>query len=94
MSALSALFGADAMKTAVVSVVMATCGWAGHTVLEMNAQSKVLDEHTVQIQKLFDGQAETHKSLQDVTTTLTRMEGKIDVVNQKVDDDRSRKDRK
>lgn len=68
---------------------MAVVGWASHTMLELNGQAVQLQNHDTQIKALFAGQKETHDALQSLNTTVVRVEGKIDVVNQKIDDDRN-----
>lgn len=83
------LIGSDTIRTAAISGTMAIIGWVSHTMLELNGQAAQLQSHDAQIKALFSGQRETHEALQSLTTTVVRVEGKIDVVNQKIDDDRN-----
>ena len=94
MSVLSTLATSEAVRTAAFSVVFAGLGYAGHTAYEVSSQATKIETHDAQIQKLFDGQHETHQALQDLNTVVVRVEGKLDVVNQKIDDDRSSRGRR
>lgn len=81
-------------SAAVLAVITALAGWGLHALIAVNAAGTKLDEHTVQIQKLWEGQKETHETLSNVNVTLARIDGKIDTLNQKVDDDRAAHDKK
>lgn len=87
------LLDSKTLRTGVISVTMAILGYAGHAAIEVNKQGDILDAHTATIQELKKGQDETHHVLADLTTAVVRVEGKVDVVNQKIDDDREAKHR-
>jgi hypothetical protein len=89
-----ALTDNDTVRTVFIAIVTGALGWGSHAVMELNVQSQRLETHDKQLQVLFEGQNRTHQALQDLNTTIVRVEGKIDVVNQKIDDDRDAKKRK
>lgn len=76
-------------KGSALSIVMAGAGFLVHVAVASDAQEKKLAEHDTQIQHLLDGQQRTNGALNNVSVTIARVEGKIDVLNQKIDDDRS-----
>jgi peptidoglycan hydrolase CwlO-like protein len=77
-------------KAAVIlAIVTGVGGWAVHAFSLFNLDQTKLDEHTAQIQHLQQGQKETHEALNNVAVTLARVDGKIDVLSQKIDDDRA-----
>ncbi len=82
MITLRSMLDSEAVRTTVISAAVATFGWAGHTALELRDHNAQLQLHDIQIKSLASGQAATH----DV---VVRIEGKIDTVNQKIDDDRA-----
>jgi hypothetical protein len=77
-------------KVAVVlAAVSCLGGWGIHALSVFNLDQQKLDEHTAQIQHLQTGQRETHDKLNDIGITILKVDGKLDVLNQKIDDDRA-----
>ena len=93
MPAIRTLIDSDAVRTAAISAVVATFGWAGHTALELRDHNAQLRIHDAQIRSLTDGQNATRDSIKDVGVAIARVEGKVDTVNQKIDDDRATRHR-
>ena len=83
---LRALLENGMVKYLLLPALAAVGGFLGHAVVEVPGLSKQVEQHTTQLQNLWTGQAETHKALQDVAVAVTRVDGKLDVVNQKLDD--------
>jgi peptidoglycan hydrolase CwlO-like protein len=79
-------FFSNVMKTAAVTVAVSLVGICGNAILATHDQGKVMTWHTTAIQKLQDGQTAQAKTLQDVDVGIVRLEGKIDTLNQKIDD--------
>jgi hypothetical protein len=82
------LFENSAVKSVTISVLMAALGWAGNTLMQVPSTNVKLDEHTKQIAALSDAQSKTSDKLDRITDSLGRIEAKVDVANQKIDDDR------
>jgi hypothetical protein len=76
------------VKGLIIPVVMGLLGWGGHTLLSAYSVGIEVDNHTQQLKALWDSQRQTHNDIQTVVNTVTRIDGKIDVLNQKIDDDR------
>lgn len=76
-------------KGGLLSVAMAGAGFLFHVAVASDKQETKLEQHDAQIQRLVEGQVAAHKDLNDVAVTIARVEGKLDVLNQKIDDDRS-----
>jgi hypothetical protein len=77
------------VKSGGLSVAAAFVGFAFHQAVASNAAEHKLEEHDVQIQKLIAGQEATHEDLNKISITIARVEGKLGVIDQKIDDDRS-----
>lgn len=84
------VFDNGIVKNIAISLAMGAVGFGSHQVIESVGQQRQLETQSMQIQKLFEGQSQTHTQVQDLSVALARMEGKIDVLNQKIDDDRSK----
>jgi hypothetical protein len=84
------IFESGTVKSIAIGLVMSAVGFGSHQVIESVSQAHQLESQSAQIQKLFEGQSETHTQVQDLSVALARMEGKLDVLNQKIDDDRSK----
>jgi hypothetical protein len=78
------------LKSGMLPTVAACVGFLFHQAVASNEQQHELQDHTTQIQKLIQGQEATHTDLNGVSVTIARIEGKLDVLNQKIDDDRNR----
>ena len=72
----------------IVSVLSSVIVFGGHQVLKTVTQEDQLTAQAKQIETLSAGQAETHDQVKDLAAIVARIEGKIDVVSQKIDDDR------
>lgn len=73
-------------KQIAISLVAAALGFGGKAAVESVSNGKELERDTQLIAKLFEGQAATQKDVQDLVVGETRLEGKVDVLSQKVDD--------
>jgi hypothetical protein len=73
-------------KQVGVALIAGVLGFGGKAVVESVGNGKELERDSQLIAKLFEGQAATHKDVQDLVVSETRLEGKVDVLNQKVDD--------
>jgi hypothetical protein len=80
---------ADTVKTIGIALLTGAIGFGSKQVIESYGQNHVVEEHTQQIGKLFDIAKKTQDGLQEQAVTTARIEGKIDVINQKIDDDRT-----
>lgn len=69
---------------------MGAIGFGSKQVIESYSQSRTLDEHTQQISALFGIAKQNQQALQEAAVGQARIEGKLDVLNQKIDDDRSK----
>lgn len=69
-----------------ISVLVGIAGWTAHALMDAAGQARTLDEHTQQLQKLWESQEKTHKDLQDLTLGVVKVDAKLDVLNQKFDD--------
>lgn len=85
---LKELMDSGILKNILLSGAMAAVGFVSHQMVSSAKQEQILVQHDTQIQKLYEDKATTHKDMNDLTVTVTRVEGKIDVLNQKIDDDR------
>ena len=72
----------------IVSVLSSVLVFGGHQILKTVTQEDQLNAQAKQIETLSAGQAQTHDQVKDLAATVARIEGKIDVVSQKIDDDR------
>lgn len=71
------------VRNIAVSVALTALGAGAHQVVESASQERTLAAHSEQIAKLSD-------EVEKVDVGIARIEGKIDVLNQKIDDDRTR----
>lgn len=84
------IFENSTVKGIALSLAMGAIGFGSKQVIESYGQIHMLDEHTQQIGKLFEIAKQNQQNLQESAVSMARIEGKIDVLNQKVDDDRSK----
>lgn len=87
------LLKSDSIKGVLFSVAIGAALFVGRTFLSSHDQplQTTLDQHTAQINALMIDARDTNKVVQDLTVTAARTEGKIDTINQKIDDDRQAK---
>lgn len=90
MSGFKNVFDGLSVKNVTIPAAMAVLGWGGHTFLVFHDQETKLAAHDQQIAALSDGQVKTHTALDSLSDTIIRIEGKIDVLTTKIDDDRAR----
>lgn len=83
-------------KSGLLSVAMAGAGFAVHVAVAASEQTSKqqqmeakLADHDAALKTLADGQTRMTGVLNNVAITIARVEGKVDVTNQKIDDDRS-----
>lgn len=77
-----------AIKSLLLSALIGAGGWTAHTLISTEGNTQVLAEHSRQLEKLEQGQEQTRSTLSDLEVTMKGIDGKLDVVNQKIDDDR------
>lgn len=85
----SGIFSGDALKGAAISGIVAIGGWFWHSSVTSHDQDHVLNLHTQQIAELASVSKDTQMSVNQLVVTTTRTEGKLDTINQKIDDDRA-----
>jgi hypothetical protein len=83
-------FLSNVMKSAAVAGATALLGVCANAVMTTRDNARTLSWHTTAIQKVEDVQAAQGKTLQDVDLGIVRLEGKIDTLNQKIDDAQKR----
>jgi peptidoglycan hydrolase CwlO-like protein len=76
-------------KGGALSIAMAGAGFLFHVAVASDTMDKKLQDHDTKIAQLIDGQQKINGTLSNIAVTIARVEGKIDVQNQKIDDDRS-----
>jgi peptidoglycan hydrolase CwlO-like protein len=79
-------FLSNVMKSAAVAGATALLGICANAVITTRDNARTLNWHTAAIQKVQEGQVSQAKTLQDVDLGIVRLEGKIDTLNQKIDD--------
>lgn len=91
-NAITGFFNGDAFKGAVISGIGAVAVWSGHTLItkhdETRDQATVLAAHTQQIAALQATTNSTQDKVNTIIISQTRMEGVVNTINQKLDDDR------
>lgn len=88
-TALAKFLESPSVKGAAVSFVVTAIGFVAHQYVRQNEVDTQLSWHSKAITDLRTGQDLTHNSLEAHSIILERIEGKLDVVNQKIDDDRN-----
>jgi hypothetical protein len=88
MNILENFFNNGTTKSLAITALVAIGGWTANTLIGAHSAEGVLAEHTRQLAALFQGQVETHKSINDLVVAVTAVDGKIDVLGTKIDDDR------
>jgi hypothetical protein len=84
----ASLFNGDTAKGFILSTIAGTVMFFGHWFFSDHDQQNLLDQHTVQLSALKATVDETSKAIQQLVITTTRTDGKLDTLNQKIDDDR------
>lgn len=75
----------------VLSVALTTFGFVAKEAVQEYKVNTAIEDHTKAISDLQSGQDVTHKRLEDIVVILEGIKGKQDVLNQKIDDDRERR---
>lgn len=78
-----------ASKSVVLSCVLAIGGYSFNQAVNQKETSQAVAWHTQAIKDMKANQDLLAKGLQEHTVTLSRIDGKLDVINQKIDDDRN-----
>jgi hypothetical protein len=73
-------------KQVGVSIIAAALGFGGKAAIESVNNSHELENDKALIAKLFNLQEKTQTDVQTLVVNETRLEGKVDVLGQKVDD--------
>lgn len=79
-------FLSNVMKSAAVAGAISIMGICANAIMATHDQGRVLSWHTDAIKQLQVGQGAENKTLTDVDVSVVRLEGKIDTLNQKIDD--------
>ena len=91
MNILELFFNNGTTKSLAITALVAVGGWTANTLINAHGQSDVLATHTQQLDKLWMAQGETSKAIASLSLTTAQISGKIDVLGQKIDDDRAAK---
>lgn len=76
-------------KSLIISALVTTGGFVLKQQVHEAQSDQTLAWHTEAIRKIHDHEETAAQALVDHTVTLARIEGKLDTVNQKIDDDRN-----
>jgi hypothetical protein len=88
MNLVELFFNNATTKSLALSILVGAGGWTAHTLIGAQNNGQVLAVHTQQLAELKQGQQKVDEALDSLAITVTRMDGKLDTVNQKIDDDR------
>ena len=91
MNLIELFFNNGTTKSLSITALVAVGGWTANTLINAHGQSDVLAAHTQQLDKLWQGQAQTHNDIQSLSVVVATVNGKLDVLGQKIDDDRAAK---
>lgn len=87
---IKAAFFTNVMKAAAVAAATSLLGICGNAIMSTHDQGKTLEWHSNAIKELQIGQAKQLEAEQAVNVSVVRLEGKIDTLNQKIDDAQKR----
>lgn len=90
MSVLESFFKNDTTKSVGLGALLSVAGWAAHALIGAENNATVLANHTKQLDAQSAAITQTADSVQHLTVAVTRIDGKIDVLTTKIDDDRHR----
>jgi hypothetical protein len=76
-------------KNVMLSAIVGVGGFAIHQAMVWSDVQKDVAWHSAAIKELKANSDLTQKAITDHTVTLSRIDGKLDVINQKIDDDRN-----
>lgn len=85
------LMDSGTAKGIVLSLALTALGFVGKAAVQEFKVNDAIESHTKAITALQTGQDTTHEKLEGISVTLTQLGGKLDVINQKIDDDRERR---
>jgi hypothetical protein len=78
-----------ASKSVLLSVVVALGGFGIKTAVHQSEVDNTIAWHTKALAEIHASQSEVAKGLEYHTVVLSQISGKLDVINQKIDDDRN-----
>ena len=90
MNIVELFFNNSTTKSLAITALVAVGGWTANTLISARNDT-TLEQHGVRLQKLSEGQAQTQKDIGALAVSVTAVNGKIDVIGQKIDDDRAAK---
>jgi hypothetical protein len=90
MSVLAKLFGSDTIKGTLVTLILGAVGVAWHSSVQLDQQEVQLKQQADAISTLNAKADDRDLAITDLKITLSRIDGKIDVLAAKIDDDRRR----
>lgn len=79
-------FESSTTKSVAISIAMGVLGFLGHSLLQLHSQGDELTEHRQAIVNLTAEREKDHDVIENISIVIERIEGKIDVLNQKIDD--------
>lgn len=85
------LLDSGTIKGVVLSLAFTAFGFVAKEAVQEFKVKTAIEDHTKAIADLKTGQDTTHAQLEGIAVTLTQFGGKLDVLNQKIDDDRERR---
>lgn len=84
-----AIVDSTALKSVLASIVLAVGGMGVKQIVHQDEIDHTVEWHAKAIQQLQVSQETTNLAIQSHTITLSQINGKLDVINQKIDDDRN-----
>jgi len=87
-AAVAKFMSGDAVKGVLLSATFAILGFVCKQAVSEFRVDSTLEWHGKAITELQSGQQATHQKLEDLAVTSARIDGKLDVLSQKIDDDR------
>lgn len=91
MNIVEMFFNNSTTKSLAITALVAVSGWTANTLIGARNDASTLEQHGAWLQKLSEGQAQTQKDIGALVVSVTAVNGKIDVIGQKIDDDRAAK---
>jgi Tfp pilus assembly protein PilN len=85
-NAMGRFFESGTVKSITISAIMALLGFAARQLLEVNTQQTILVQHSQILEKQSASLDALAQSVQGLSVTTTRIDGKLDVLKQRLDD--------
>lgn len=89
LEALLKFTDSNAARGVILSAVLAITGFVVDQKTQAFRAQQKLDDHTIQLDRLEASSKASEARQQLLELSVSRVEGKIDVLNQKIDDDRA-----